>query len=503
VKSTLFAVSLVVITGCGAKRKAAGKDSVAPADAGLAAAPDAALPDAAVALDAAAAPAVDPTAAWVPAPRVAEPADPDVAASPPAPPVDPAVLAAQRVDKRVPCPTGDALAALGRGLFTGAGKTTATCLAAQHDRPLWVIHAAQLASDPPYVLALVDAQTKATLSAEPLDVAASSSAIADLDGDGHDELLDEVYTTEHQEGMTELVVSALGGGHITRLGGQVLGATGVIPPDGRAPSTECASRMKLVPGADQRIALELATRTSAAPPAYCPTRGRHVYDWTGTEFRERVATARDRAQTPCPTGPALAALARDAFEADDDPAVQVTATCWPVRGAAGRWLIEGTVRTPASAGAAATEAHVKALIEPDVSMPSWSEGVDVALPAGVAAATRLPRKRTVIDLDGDGRDEIVDELVDDAGGATTRRLAVASLGGAERADPFGWLKLAGPAGTCDSTVALVPGPDATRLVDVTTTGAGDPAVCPPAGHHLYAWRAPALVEVTPAAAPTP
>ena len=35
-KSTLFAVSLVVITGCGAKRKAAGKDSVAPADAGLA-----------------------------------------------------------------------------------------------------------------------------------------------------------------------------------------------------------------------------------------------------------------------------------------------------------------------------------------------------------------------------------------------------------------------------------------------------------------------------------
>lgn len=446
---------------------------------------------------------IDPKAAWVPVPLDPDAVDDsgDPAPVPPAP-IDPALLASQRVDKRVACPKAAELAAIGAGLLTTSGKllAPATCRPAQHERALWVIHVSQRGTDvDEHVIALVDPTTKTTVAKERLDFPATRSWVADLDGDGLDEVIDEVYSEEHQEGMTSLVVYKLAGEPLEERSRLVTGATDVIPPDGRPVPIECSSTVKWIPVPDG-MRLELQSKTSAQPPAYCPFQGRHLYDWNGADFIERIETARRRPQVPCPKGVPLIEQARDAFEAGDDPATKVTATCVPVRDGNGFWLLEGTVIAPGTGGAAAVESHVKALVDPEMGSSVWSAGIREPVAPGTAAP-RPPHKRTVIDLDGDGHDEIVDELIEDTGGVTTRRLAVTTL---RRTAPtvLGSLKLGGASAaagwSCASKLGFVDGPDGSKRVDVITTVTGDAAACPPAGHHVYRLQGDALIEVVAA-----
>jgi hypothetical protein len=205
------------------------------------------------------------------------------------------------------------------------------------------------------------------------------------------------------------------------------------------------------------------------------------------------ATAGQR--VPCPEGPALEAAAGKAWSVDAAP---VTATCVAVWSGEPLWLLDGWVDRDASVDL------FTALVTPDGAVKSVSS--DLELPPG--AIMRSGTTYAAVDLDGDGRDELLLEHSYDHGGYSQSSLSAAAIGPdgklvVSTAPPIALSSdntAADPdpadAYSCDATHRLVDRPGGGTLIEIEAAPATGTAndSCPAPGRHVYRWDGARLVE---------
>ncbi|MBE7448079.1 MAG: hypothetical protein HS111_04075 [Kofleriaceae bacterium] len=197
--------------------------------------------------------------------------------------------------------------------------------------------------------------------------------------------------------------------------------------------------------------------------------------WGGEPPRLRCGVTPPEPMVACPLEAALVAHLRERWHLS--PRATITATCTPGRFGGAGWLIEARVADGASRAGARF-----------VLQPSCGALTDAALRAG-----ELPEARhELVDLDGDGLDEVVTHRdVAEAHGRSTN-LEVLRVGGGRlvRAgrvrvayvgvDP----ELPGPGEvTCTGAARFAPHPDGGWLVEITSTRTAPSSLCLADGVH--------------------
>lgn len=190
-----------------------------------------------------------------------------------------------------PCPGDAALQAELRRRWSVAdavGLSIDACAPGRFGRPGWAIVARTededgLTSERRQLVLGADGSVVVDGPAEPIDFRSDAAPVAlqvaDLDGDGHDELLEE--SSHHEAAVDERWLSAVrvAGGRLTELGSLPLGydSAGTADP---APVT-CDSTHELVP-VERGLAIVVhATVSLGVPGTRCLSAGTHTFRLVG------------------------------------------------------------------------------------------------------------------------------------------------------------------------------------------------------------------------------
>lgn len=224
--------------------------------------------------------------------------------------------------------------------------------------------------------------------------------------------------------------------------------------------------------------------------AACPKKDRDT-----TPVDNAAAVARP-ALVPCPAD--LEAIARTAWEVE---AGTVTAQCTAlVAGGQARWYLEGYVEVEGDDGFA-VQAH-QALLLAGGREVTWKQA-QTDLPPSVMERDASGRPEPV-DLDGDGSDELVQQVGWSHGGHEERSVVVISIVDSQvRIGPAMPLTTDNSAAvddgdaaiTCTGEFGVIPGPEGTRRIVLTGPEEGDGETCARPGRHVYSWDGRSLVEV--------
>lgn len=209
-----------------------------------------------------------------------------------------------------------------------------------------------------------------------------------------------------------------------------------------------------------------------------------------------------KGRVECPTGDALTATAAEHFAPGAKvPAGDLGATCVAVYTDRALWVLDGWHASPTEDGIAL----VTALVDPTTGTAMWSTGVgDFSYPPG-AIDRMIGAGMSAVDLDGDGRDEIVNISGTSAQGYESESLSVLTIGPAglvaageipfsddnSAADPD-----SADLQSCGTEWKLIAGPEGAKHLDLTvTSSAPSGGGCLSPGHHVMRWTGKELVEV--------
>lgn len=205
-----------------------------------------------------------------------------------------------------------------------------------------------------------------------------------------------------------------------------------------------------------------------------------------------------KARLDCPTGDALTATARKHF---DGAVGAVGAHCVAVYLDRPRWVLDGWHHPSTADGVAL----VTALVDPVTDTAVWVDGAhEFGFPAGTIERAIGPGLAAV-DLDGDGRDELVNVTGAAAHGYESLALTVFTIGPTSlipagqvplRDDRRGLAPGPGSERWCATEWTLVAGPDGRKDLALIVTGGGHPDDgCLPLGRHVLRWTGVGLTEV--------
>jgi len=237
---------------------------------------------------------------------------------------------------------------------------------------------------------------------------------------------------------------------------------------------------------------------AGAPTTTAPTTTASGGAGDGDRGAGATATPSGKMRVECPTGDALIAAARAHFQA---PTGELTVACVAVFTDRAYLVFDGTHASPTDYNAAL----VTVLVDPSTDTAVWSQGVAEFTVPTSAVEHLTDATMTAVDLDGDGRDEIVTVAGSAAAGQASQSLAVYTVG-ADRLVPAGEvpysydnrLGATAPAArsSCATTWTLVGGPDGSKRLELIVTAAPvTTANCLTPGRHVLAWNGKALVEV--------
>jgi hypothetical protein len=236
----------------------------------------------------------------------------EVASRPPPAPSAPAAAAAvdamQITAAPQPCPTGTALKeALAKALAIKADDVTEiTCNEVAAPRQLWAIDAItapaaqrldKAVGEFQGTLALLDVKDGSLVSKQSTGesdrgLAKATITVADLDGDGAQELLRSATVGANGFANETLFVFAVRGDKLVEVGKLPVRSenTGAVAIKMAKPKEhyECQSAMKVIDGAKGKHQIEIVAdkRKGKPPAAECPPVGRHVYAFDGKAIAE-------------------------------------------------------------------------------------------------------------------------------------------------------------------------------------------------------------------------
>jgi hypothetical protein len=208
-----------------------------------------------------------------------------------------------------------------------------------------------------------------------------------------------------------------------------------------------------------------------------------------------------KARVECPTGDALTAAARTYLAGGASADGDVSAACVAVYTDRPLWVLGGYHASPTEDGIAL----VTALVDPVTNKAVWTTGAgDFAFPPGAIDRMSGPGM-SAVDLDGDGRDEIVNISGTSAQGYDVESLAIMTIGrdGLVPAGEIPFLEDNSAAEpdpdqlqSCSTEWKLVAGPEGSKLLDLVVTAepAGRESSCLTVGHHVMKWTGQALVD---------
>ena len=233
-----------------------------------------------------------------PAKPAPDPTQPAGSAAPVAtPPIHGAASPQPAARTVVPCPTGDALTALARKVFAvpaGEHELEAQCATFfAGGKPLWIVDGAFQAELVELRTALVAAGGDQVLGIKtgasdefPL---ADSYEVADLDGDGSDELLVKNTEGGHGHAYDVLHIHTWRDGKLAEVGTLALRYenTGAVSLGDEKKQKWCQAERKLVagPAGTRRIDL-VGKRKGIRDEDGCPLPGHHVYSFDGRSITE-------------------------------------------------------------------------------------------------------------------------------------------------------------------------------------------------------------------------
>jgi hypothetical protein len=200
-----------------------------------------------------------------------------------------------------PCPTGSALKdALAKALSVKADEITElSCNELAASRKLWAIDAITAGASGMFVgtLALLDAKDgslvfKQSTGESDRGLAKATITVADLDGDGTQELLRSATVGANGFANETLFVLAVRSDKLVEVGKLPVRSenTGAVAIKMAKPKEhyECQSAMKVIDGAAGKKQIEIVAdkRKGKPPAAECPPVGRHVYAFDGKAIAE-------------------------------------------------------------------------------------------------------------------------------------------------------------------------------------------------------------------------
>lgn len=223
---------------------------------------------------------------------------------PPAPALAPAVAPAPPPLPAKPCPTGDALKAAAAAARGGTTKATEVTEVSCNDitaaaRKLWVLDF--ITADVngfEGTLALVDARDGKTIWKTKTGeadggLAKATIEIADLDGDGSDEVLRSATVGGNGYAKEALHVLAVRGDELVEVGSLPVRSenTGAVAMGWEKQKNhyECQSAHQIVDGTKSKTKLITLTgekRRGKPPGDECPLEGRHSYSFDGKSVAE-------------------------------------------------------------------------------------------------------------------------------------------------------------------------------------------------------------------------
>jgi hypothetical protein len=192
------------------------------------------------------------------------------------------------------CPGPDRLKVIANQLY-GGSMPACTPVRGRHGRAMVMGRAANASDHHDWIYAMVDAGGTVLLDSRAVARAADGDVawnMIDLDGDGDDELVEQVSTTARIGigiGRQRINVYAIGDG------APVLGGSLTISDTLSDRANGCPGTYRYASdGKRQRIEVDSTTQTDpkrARAPATCAPPGRHHYGWDGARLNEVPVTA--------------------------------------------------------------------------------------------------------------------------------------------------------------------------------------------------------------------